>query len=340
MQIIYVEQAIIDHPRVAKIISQFKHAKIITCEHYGEIFNIKAQNFRLQKQHPALILAQKQNQLVLPTPERFSIGGEKNYYFSHMLNCIYDCRYCFLQGMYPSANYVIFINYEDFQTAINEVMTNHLTNLQQTGAIIKDEMQKVYFFSGYDGDSLAYEPITQFIENFLPFFANTPYAILELRTKSTNIKSLLRLQAITNCIVAFSFTPQDLSTKIEFGVPSVTKRIQAMKKLAEKGWKIGLRFDPLLYTNDFETHYRQLVGAIFCQVASTQIHSITLGALRFPIPMFRKLIQLYPNDALLAQPLQLNANQMSYSNEKEEYMKKFIINELQPYVDNSIIHTQ
>ena len=22
-----------------------------------------------------------------------------DWYFSHMLNCLYDCRYCFLQGM-------------------------------------------------------------------------------------------------------------------------------------------------------------------------------------------------------------------------------------------------
>ena len=37
-----------------------------------------------------------------------------------MHNCIYDCRYCFLQGMYRSAHYVVFINYEDYQWAIEE----------------------------------------------------------------------------------------------------------------------------------------------------------------------------------------------------------------------------
>ena len=46
---------------------------------------------------------------VLKTPDNFTIGFKKNYYFSHMLNCIYDCKYCFLQGMYNSANYVLFI---------------------------------------------------------------------------------------------------------------------------------------------------------------------------------------------------------------------------------------
>ena len=31
-----------------------------------------------------------------------------------MLNCVYDCSYCFLQGMFNSANYLVFVNYEDY----------------------------------------------------------------------------------------------------------------------------------------------------------------------------------------------------------------------------------
>lgn len=42
-----------------------------------------------------------------------------------MFNCIYDCRYCFLQGMYSSANYVIFVNFEDFDKEIEEVIQDN-----------------------------------------------------------------------------------------------------------------------------------------------------------------------------------------------------------------------
>ena len=41
-----------------------------------------------------------------------------------MLNCIYDCKYCFLQGMFRSANFVIFVNYESF---MNEIMHDDIT---------------------------------------------------------------------------------------------------------------------------------------------------------------------------------------------------------------------
>ena len=35
-----------------------------------------------------------------------------------MYNCIYDCRYCFLQGMYSSANFVLFVNFEEGKSLI------------------------------------------------------------------------------------------------------------------------------------------------------------------------------------------------------------------------------
>ena len=111
---IYVEEALLDHPRARAIMQRFPDASVTTCARYGEIFNRRAQNFRLQKISPALILAEKFSGHVLPSPPEYAIGGDLNYYFSHMLNCIYDCRYCFLQGMYQSAHYVVFVNYEDF----------------------------------------------------------------------------------------------------------------------------------------------------------------------------------------------------------------------------------
>ena len=39
-----------------------------------------------------------------------------------MLNCIYDCNYCFLQGMFNSANYLVFVNYEDYFKEIEKII--------------------------------------------------------------------------------------------------------------------------------------------------------------------------------------------------------------------------
>ena len=126
---IYIESNLRSHPRAQRLLHKFSHLPVVTCDHYQEVFNPNHQNFRFQKKENALILAQKNGAKVLPTPEGFGIGAHRNFYFSHMLNCVYDCRYCFLQGLYPSAYYVLFLNYESFMEEISKLLPNVKTSL-------------------------------------------------------------------------------------------------------------------------------------------------------------------------------------------------------------------
>ncbi len=87
---IYIERDIADHPRTLAILERFPRTRRIACDRFGQVFNPKAQNFRLQKRNPALILARKHDGFVLPAPAGYGVGGQRNYYFSHMLNCLYS----------------------------------------------------------------------------------------------------------------------------------------------------------------------------------------------------------------------------------------------------------
>ena len=59
IETIYIEKKIINHPRTKFILSKFKNARHIEINRYGEIFNKRNQNFRIQKINPDLILAYK-----------------------------------------------------------------------------------------------------------------------------------------------------------------------------------------------------------------------------------------------------------------------------------------
>jgi spore photoproduct lyase len=304
---------------VAEICRRFSGATIIQCEKYGEVFNRKAQNFRLQKQRPALILAQKHDHFVLPAPPGFGIGGGRNYYFSHMLNCIYDCRYCFLQGMYQSAHYVLFVNYEAFAGAIAGTVGRHLG-------------ETVHFFSGYDCDSLALEPVTGFAGFFLPVFAAQPSALLELRTKSTQIRSLLSIPPLDNCIIAYSLAPAALAGALEHKAPDMDRRIQAMRQLQQHGWQVGLRFDPLIYQAGFKDDYSELFSQVFTQLDEGLIHSVSLGSFRLPKAFFRKISRLYPDELLFASALEDKNAIVSYKSDIKRELLEFCRGEILRYI--------
>jgi spore photoproduct lyase len=318
---IYVESQAEDHPRTQEILRRFANARRISCDRYGEVFNRRSQDFRLQKQNPALIIAAKHDNFVLEAPSGFGIGGTRNYYFSHMLNCIYDCRYCFLQGMYTSANYVLFVNYEDFADEIHRLA--HATP------------ETCYFFSGYDCDSLALDPVSRFVEHVIPVFADLPDSWLELRTKSTQVRGLLAQTALPNCVVAFSLSPEPVAVSIEHKTPGLAARLDAASRLQARGWPIGLRFDPVLHYDGCEDDYRKMFAQTFAAIDPGTVHSVSLGAFRMPVSFFRKAERLYPDEELYCRVLPESDGIVSYPPDETRRMLEFCRDQITEHVEAS-----
>ncbi|NND82788.1 MAG: DNA photolyase [Gammaproteobacteria bacterium] len=304
---IYIEQQVREHPRALAVMQRFKHARVIEIERYSEVFNSHGQNFRLQKQNPSLILAHKSNARLHSTPAQYETGGGANYYFSHMLNCLYDCRYCFLQGMFQSANYLLFVNFEDFVADIASTAEQH-----------GHDARPAWFFSGYDCDSLAYDPVTGFAEHFLAAFEQLPNAVLELRTKSTQIRSLLARPATPNVVVAYSLSPPAVASELEVGAPGFEKRVDAIVRLQQHGWRIGLRFDPVIWHADYQQDYAGALAYLFERVDAAQIDSVTLGGFRLPRDYYKKMQKLYPEHWLFAAGLNSEASQIAYRQTLEQ----------------------
>ena len=308
--IVYIEEDIADHPRTRKVLERFPHAARVPCRRYGEVFNRKSQNFRVQKRRPALILARKHGRLVLPAPPEYGIGGARNFYFSHMLNCLYDCRYCFLQGMYRSAHMVLFLNYEDFQREVRQTVSRHPDT-------------SVHFFTGYDCDSLALEQVSRFVSSFLPFFAAASDACFELRTKSIATKPLLESTALANCIVAFSLSPDPVARNLELGAPSLARRLQAMAELQRHGWPLGLRFDPLVYHENWKHNYEELFAAVFGAIDGARAHSVSLGPFRLPRQYYKTVTRLHPEERMFAGHLVDKEGVVTYTDEIGREMQEF-----------------
>ena len=85
--------------------------------------------------------------------------------------------------MYPSANYVLFINFEDF-----------IKDIESKSSIHPDE--NVWFFSGYDCDSLALEQISQFVSSFLPYFEKNSNAHLSASLTGFPIEICLAIKPL------------------------------------------------------------------------------------------------------------------------------------------------
>jgi spore photoproduct lyase len=184
--------------------------------------------------------------------------------------------------------------------------------------------EQTWFFSGYDCDSLAMEPVTGFAEHTLNSFPKETYAWLELRTKSSQVRTLLARPVLENCVVAYSLSPQEIIDAYEHKTPSLMTRLSAIEKLRQCGWKIGLRFDPVIYHPDYKNIYDIMFQTVFSRINAEQIHSVSLGGFRLPETFFKNMIKLYPYEPLFAGPLDKNEQKMiAYRQDIEQEMLSF-----------------
>ena len=318
---LYIEEEILNNKRALRIEKKLKYENKIVCKSYKEVFNPKNQNFRIQKKEPSIILATKKKNLILKAPKKFSIGLSENYYFSHMLNCIYDCNYCFLQGMFNSAHFVIFVNYEDFFVDIKD--------------ILKQKSSNICFFSGYDCDSLALEDLTGFIDFFLKKFIQLKSGTLEIRSKSTNIKSIKKIDPSNNIIPAFSLNPEHSIKSHEHNTPKLINRLNAIKELQNLGWNIGIRFDPFIWYGDL-SEMSMFFKEIFSSIKKKKVHSVTIGNFRMANDYLKRIVKINPTDPYIFEKYlsQISPN----TNEKTMEHKMYKIKEkISEFVDDSKI---
>ena len=145
---IYVERRIRNHPRTEQILLRFPQAQIVEIEHYKDVFNRHGQDGVRQHQAQALILAEKTDHFFYEgAPVCQDFGNTNFYYCSTMMNCIYDCSYCYLKGMYPSGHMVLFVNIEDYLEELDHIL----------------KTQNMYVCISYDADLLAMEAVTGYV---------------------------------------------------------------------------------------------------------------------------------------------------------------------------------
>jgi len=191
---------------------------------------------------------------------------------------------------------------------------------------------------------MALEPVTGFMDACLDFFesknwngAAAPH--LEIRTKSTQIRSLLKRKPLKNTVVAYSLSPGGIVEAIEHKTPSLQKRIDALAQLQGAGWPIGLRFDPLIAADNFEIIYKRMFEQVFERLDCAQIHSVSLGTFRLPKPFHRTITKLYPDEPMFAVPFQQHSRNpgssamIGYTQSLEHDMMDFCTNEILKHID-------
>lgn len=279
---IFLERDLKDSPRANSIISHFSHLTPKIIDRYDEIFGKVKKPYLQKRQSVSLFIANKKGNLVKEAPEAYGTVGEKHFYFIHAFNCIYECEYCYLQGYFHSPDLVLFINHEDIIKEIKDVASQHPND-------------RIWFHAGEFSDSLALTHLTGELQVYFDFFRDNSNLIMELRTKSDNIDSLLSLSPVSNIITSYSLAPKK---NLDYKAPTIDERLQAISRLHRAGFPIGIHLDPITPSKNFNEVYSDLLYHLNEAIPLKEVQYFSLGVTRFPENIYHQVKKNYPQSIL------------------------------------------
>lgn len=283
---VFIEKSVIENKYAQHILKKVKYKNIFEIERIEDIWGRVKKPYLQKRDNLNLFIGYKKGIKVKEAPPAYGHGKEKHYYFIHSYNCIYECQYCYLQGHFHSPDLVFFVNHHEILKEMEQIAIDNPDS---------------WFHAGEFSDSLALSHITNELSDYFDFFKKHQKAKLELRTKSVNIKTLLNLKALPNIFVSFTLSSELGGKLFDNKCPSVLARISAIKKLVYHGYQIGIHFDPIIYQENFESDYKNIISHLREALPDSQLGYISLGVVRFTKNVFKEVEKNYPKSKLIKQ---------------------------------------
>jgi spore photoproduct lyase len=163
--------------------------------------------------------------------------------------CTAACMYCYLVCNYNKCAYLrLFVNREQMLEKI--IKTSEKSEKELT------------FEIGSNSDLILENTITGNLPWTIENFKNTKKGFLTFPTKFDMVDDLLNLDHKGKVIIRVSVNPEQIINRVEFGTSRLNGRIEAINKLKQAGYKIGILIAPVILVENWKELYSQLIQTL------------------------------------------------------------------------------
>ncbi len=214
--------------------------------------------FEIENHNNIEEMRKKSNKEFLNMKRNLIIGTRKTHKYSenHKVSdflvpytssgCTASCLYCYLVCNYNKCAYLrLFVNREQMLEKIIKTAQKSEKNLT--------------FEIGSNSDLILENTITNNLVWTIENFKNTDKGLLTFPTKFDMVDSILPLEHNGKIIIRMSVNPEEIINKVEFGTSRLKGRIEAINKLKEAGYKIGILIAPVIFVENWENLYLELI---------------------------------------------------------------------------------
>lgn len=322
---IYYEKEIIQYPLGQQLMEQYKDVPKIIIENHNNIEEMrKKQNSEFADMKRNLIIG------VRKTHKFVENHKTSDYLVPYTSSgCTAMCMYCYLVCNYNKCAYLrLFVNREQMLEKIIKTAQKSDKNLT--------------FEIGSNSDLILENMITGNLVWTIENFANTSKGFLTMPTKFDMVDGILPLQHNGKIIIRMSVNPEEIINKVEFGTSRLKGRIEAINKLADAGYKIGILIAPVILVENWKELYTELIQRLE-QELSPKVKKITFFEIIFMTysyvhtkineEAFPNAINLYDKEKMTGR----GRGKYWYKNELRKEGEKFFITQMHKYFPNNKI---
>ncbi|RLA79625.1 MAG: hypothetical protein DRG78_12580 [Epsilonproteobacteria bacterium] len=229
-------------------------------------------------------------------------------------SCGFDCSYCSIASFY-SQNTITF----------DSGFADKLKNLNL-------EKNKTYHIgTGQSSDSLMWGNREGILDALFEFARENPNVILEFKTKSDNIKYLLENEVPKNILCTWSLNTTTIIENEEHLSASLDKRINAARKVAERGVKVGFHFHPIVEYENYLAEYQDIYKRLLSEFDPKDIALVSFGTLTFIKPVIKLLRGREFRSKITQMPFEDASGKSSYPDATKVEMFKHAYDSFKPW---------
>ncbi|NMC56831.1 MAG: spore photoproduct lyase [Eubacteriaceae bacterium] len=243
--IVYYEPDALKYELGVKLKEKFANSEWIEIESHNNIpFLREKQNCEFAKMKQNIVIGVRKSHKYVPNHKT------SDYLVPYTSSgCSAMCLYCYLVCNYNKCSYLrLFVNRE-----------------QMMAKLIKTSLgsdKPLTFEIGSNSDLVLENTITDNLIWTIERFAKIEKGYITLPTKFDMVDGLLSLAHKGRVIIRMSVNPHDIISKIEFGTSPLQNRIDALNKLADAEYKLGILIAPVILVPDWEEKYKILIETL------------------------------------------------------------------------------
>lgn len=316
---IYYEPVIENYTLGKELLQKYADTPKFTIENHNNIPEMRTQtNSAFPKMKKHLIIATRKTHKYT---ENHKVSDFLVPYTSS--GCTAMCLYCYLVCNYNKCAYLrLFVNREEM-----------LDKIIKTA---KKSEKELTFEIGSNSDLILENSITNNLVWTIENFASSKKGFLTFPTKFDMVDPILNLSGKDKIIIRMSVNPEELIDKIEFGTSRLKNRIEAINKLCDAGYRVGILIAPIILVENWQKLYEELMITLTENLNEKAKSSVFFELIFMTYSYIHKMIntEAFPNAINLYNPEIMTGRgrgKYCYKKEIRDSAEEFLLRLLKKY---------